>query len=122
MVEFDFPSGPTEDIDPAFDSFLLSNGFDRTDRDGFPSRSLRWQSQGIERLIQIWHDEEKGGWLFWLCASKDVKKMRHWKSAFLKEGVPLQELKNDAERLLNEGRRLVESWTEADLKPAGSIR
>ena len=79
-------------------------------------RSLRWSSHGVDRLIQIFlEDEQQLTFTFWICAFSDIQGKRYWKNKSLKKKVPFFEIKNEIHHLLKEGLDLVESWSKEDL-------
>jgi hypothetical protein len=81
-----------------------------------PSRSLTWDKK-IRKKIQIFlEDDEKMTYNFWIVAIQDRGGKRYWKNALLKDNVDFIEIKNNLKQLLDEGRNILDSWSEDDLE------
>jgi len=77
----------------------------------WPERSLKWGAP-INRLIQVYLDDEQTlTWNVWLCASEDRGAARYWRRAFLRQGVPIEEIERDLPVLLGEALARVNSWS-----------
>jgi len=88
----------------------------------WPERSLRWSSNGIDRLIQIYLQDEKNlTYCVWICGSQDRKQGRFWKNAFLKKNVSWAEVCDGISESLATAYTNVESWTHLDLEPAPQL-
>jgi len=114
---------PLQALDAELEAFSERYGIPLS-RNGrnWPDRSLEWGSS-IRRLIQIYlADEEQLTYNFWLCASEDRGNKRYWKKKFLMEGVSTSDISKELEKLLEEGRTLLESWGSDTLEFAVTLR
>ena len=90
---------------------------------GYPERSLRSSDDGLQRLIQIYLEDEHDLTLnLWICASEDRGDERFWKRQFLCRAVPAQEIDDNLESLLREAFEIGQSWTRTDLEFGTKIR
>ena len=88
----------------------------------WPERSICWGSKP-KRMIQIYLDDEaQVTWNVWICASEDRGQQRFWKRSFLRRGVPMSVLLGEIDSLLEEGLRVVSSWTSEQLEFATTLR
>jgi len=87
----------------------------------WPERSLKWGAP-INRLIQVYLDDEQTlTWNVWLCASEDRGAARYWRRAFLRQGVPIEEIERDLPVLLGEALARVNSWSPEHFEFATSL-
>jgi hypothetical protein len=90
---------------------------------GYPERSLRSSDDGLQRLIQIYlEDEHDLTFNLWICASEDRGDERFWKRKFLCRAVPAQEIDNNLESLLREAFEIARSWARTDLELGTKIK
>lgn len=115
--------GPLREADTALAAFGERHGIAISrNYHNWPERSLRWGSNP-EKLIQIFlANEEQLTWSIWLCASEDRGRQRFWKRSFLRQGVSMSELLGEVDSLLEEGHRIVSSWTSDQLEFATTLR
>ena len=88
----------------------------------WPERSLEW-GKNPARIIQIYlEDESQLSWTVWICASEDRGRQRFWKRSYLRRGVQMNALLGEIESILEEGFRVVSSWTSDQLEFAATLR
>jgi hypothetical protein len=111
-------------IDAALDSFsTLHNLTRRGNYHNWPERSLIWSSDGIERLIQIYLEDEKILTVnFWICASEDRGSERFWKHQLLRKAVPVEEIERDLNQLLSYAKETLDTWSGSDLEFATKLK
>lgn len=85
----------------------------------WPQRYLNWVSRGIHRSIQILAvDESKMTFHISIVAWTDKNDKRYLTDAWLKKGVPWDQIRDNLHQLLEEGFKTLESWSEKDLTPS----
>lgn len=88
----------------------------------WPERSLKWESDGMNKLIQIYlADEKTMTFNLWLCASQDRGFKRFWKRTFLKNNVPFSEIQNELSSLLKKAFDEVNTWKSENLEFATEL-
>ena len=88
----------------------------------WPERSLRWSSNGIDTLIQVYlQDEKRLTNCVWICGSQDREQQRFWKNAFLRKNVAWAEVCDGISESLATAYKIVESWVSSDLEPSTQI-
>ena len=108
---------PLIEVDPTLFEFAKEFGLEmRKNFKDWPERSFEWGGS-TRRLIQLYlADEKLLTFNLWLCASQDRSSKRYWKQESPVKGLPISEFKDSLATLLREGRRRLESWSEADLE------
>lgn len=113
-------TAPLREIDAMWDAFAERHGCAVT-RDGrsWPERSLRWQSGGVERRIQVYlADERELTFSFGLQAWSDRDGKRYVRNERLYEGEPWLRLRDAIEARLEEAYQQAASWSFGDLENA----
>ena len=120
--EWERMEAPLREIDGSLKDFARSNKMELSlNYHAWPNRRLKWVTD-IHRLIEIsLEDEREMTFSFWICAWRDGRRRRYWKNTYLIEGAPLSEIKEELQRLLQEGMQTLESWHGKDLKNAGVL-
>ena len=110
---------PLRHIDEPVAAFARRHGLAVTRNDhGHPERSLRWEEDGLEKLVQIYLDDgARGLYTVWACASTPGGGPRRWKRRFLRRRVPWDEIRDHIDELLAEGYRDASAWGAGDLEP-----
>jgi hypothetical protein len=108
---------PLLEIDESLKDFAQAHTMELSlNYHAWPSRRLTW-GVDIHRLIEIsLEDEREMTFNFWICAWKDGRRKRYWKNAYLREGAPFPEIKEELRQLLQEGIETLESWHKKDLR------
>jgi len=122
--DWDRMEAPFLRIDAALDSFsTLHHLTRRANYHNWPERSLIWSSDGIERFIQIYLEDEKILTAnFWICASEDRGSERFWKRQFLRKAVPIDEIERDLTQLLSYAKETLDTWSGTDLEFATKLK
>jgi uncharacterized protein YbaP (TraB family) len=82
----------------------------------WPERSLTRNEEGVERLIQIWLEDEKTmTFNFWICAWRDQGSQRYWKNMYLERNVDFCEIEGKLDDLLDQAMQILSSWKSEDL-------
>ena len=107
---------PLRELDPELEAFASRHAMELTSNfAGWPERSLSW-SEGVERTIQVLlADEESVLFNVWIMAREDRPDGRFWKRKALASRLPIEALRNGLPGFLDEGRRLLDSWSAEDL-------
>ncbi len=88
----------------------------------WPERSLTWSTGRIRKLIQIClKDEDRKTYCLWLCVSEDRNSKRYWKRQMFLDEVSWEKVHDDLEHHLEESRKIIQSWSSADLELASDI-
>ncbi len=78
----------------------------------WPSRSLHWESDGINRKIEIYlENERQKTYNTCLYSWQDKNNIRYLKKEFLKN-ISFSEMSTNLEKLLEESYNIIESWKE----------
>lgn len=114
--EWERIESPLRELDVALDAFAKRHGMELTSNfAGWPERSLSW-SDGIERTIQVLlGDEESLRFNVWIMACEDRPDGRFWKRKALANGLPMAAVRENLPDYLDQGRRLLVSWSVEDL-------
>lgn len=113
---------PFLEIDGEIAMFARTQGMKLSKNDHeWPERSLRWSSNGMNRLIQIYLSDEKvPRYCLWICAYQDRNGARLWKQAFMKKDAPWSSVREDLTESLSNCFDIVNSWKPSDLGPVTS--
>ena len=110
-------AAPLEDLDGILSAYAAEHrmALSRNSRN-WPDRSLTLTSDGVDRLVQIFlDDEDLVTWTFGIAASQDRDLRRYWKAESLVAAVPIAEIRARLRELLQEATARVDSWTADDL-------
>lgn len=109
---------PLPEIDAALELFSQSKNLNiNKNYHNWPNRSLSWESQGINRKIEIYLETgNPKTYNICLYSWQDKDGNRYWKKEFLKEKATFSEILNNLQNLLKESYTIVESWSENDLE------
>jgi hypothetical protein len=116
--EFQRQESPLLTIDNILDRFARAHNLSFTKNSKeWPERSLHWQRNGIDNLIQIFlKDPKTNTFNFWICAVQDREGKRFWKQSNLKENVPWTEIGPNIESLLAIGYSKLNSISPSELE------
>ncbi|MBW2422108.1 MAG: hypothetical protein JRH19_26485 [Deltaproteobacteria bacterium] len=114
--EWERIESPLRELDGTLDAFAKRHGMELTKNfAGWPERSLTW-TDGVERKIQVLlGDEQSLRFNVWIMACEDRADGRFWKRKALANGLPLAVLREKLPDWLDEGQRLLTSWSAEDL-------
>lgn len=117
--EWDRLEAPLRPLSPAVEDFAARHDLDLVVNDrGWPSRRIRWRSDGAERRIDVFlHDEETGTIAVWAAAWIDRDGDRLGRSAWLRERADPDDLAGEIDAVLEEARLVAEGWDADDLEP-----
>lgn len=109
---------PLLDIEPLLDEFVKVTGANLTKNDhGEAERTVRFRApDGVRRKLQIFLvNEEKLEFKVWAVAAEDRDDGRYWREKVLAiVSAPFQS--DEMQKLLEEGRKLLEGWQKCHLK------
>ena len=119
VEEWERIESPLREIDKTLDDFARAHQMAiARNYHAWPSRRLKW-GEDIQRLIEISLENDRDmTFNFWICAWRDGRRKRYWKNAYLKEGAPLPEIRDQLQQLLQEGWKTLEGWHKRDLIPS----
>lgn len=81
-----------------------------------PNRRIKW-GRNICKLIEIsLKNKKQMTFSFSIYAWQDRQEGRYWKHKILKEEISFSKIKDNINQLLEEGYKILESWTENDLR------
>jgi hypothetical protein len=114
--EWERIESPLRDLDGELGAFAKRHAMELTTNfAGWPERSLTW-TDGIERKIQILlGDEESLRFNVWIMACEDRPDGRFWKRKALANGASIAAIHENLSTYLEEGQRLLASWSVEDL-------
>lgn len=110
-------------IDPLLERFAKAHSASiGKNYHNWPERSLIWSSGQLRKLIQIYlKDEDHETYCLWLCVSEDRDAKRFWKQQMLLDNVSWNEVHGNLEHHLEEGCKIVQAWSSADLEFGSDI-
>jgi hypothetical protein len=114
--EWERIESPLREFDGVLDAFAKQHGMELTKNfAGWPERSIT-QTDEFERKIQVLlGDEESLRFNVWIMACEDRPDGRFWKRKALANGLPIDVLREKLPAFLEEGQRLLGSWSVEDL-------
>jgi hypothetical protein len=114
--EWERIESPLRELDGVLDDFAKRHGMELTRNfAGWPERSLA-RTDEFERKIQVLlGDEESLRFNVWIMACEDRADGRFWKRKALANGLPIAALREKLPAYLDEGQRLLASWSVEDL-------
>ena len=115
---------PLLKIDALLVSFAAQHGLtSRANYHNWPERSLAWSAGSIQKLIQIYLEDERGlTFNLWISASEDRGPERFWKQQFLKKAVPMEEMEKGLPELLSSAKMVLDTWSSSDLEFATTLK
>ncbi len=122
--KWDRMESPLLELDPILEEYARNHNLKmEKNYHDWPSRDLSWSEKDINRIIQIYLENEKE-LLFnlWIAASRDHEGKRYWKNVFIKRAVPITEIKVNFAELLDIARATVNSWQRSDLEFAVNLK
>jgi hypothetical protein len=110
--EWQQAESPLLPLDPVLEKFaddhkitLSKNGKD------WPERSLRWTSDEVSCLIQIFAENLVAHTFnFWICAYQDRDGGRYWKEQMLKRDTKISAIENEFSGLLSVAKKSLDEW------------
>ena len=110
---------PLVEIDPLLAQFAAERKLEVVKNyHNWPQRYLNWVSRDINRSIQIVAaDVGELRFHIGITAWVDKNGHRYGIDALLRRYEPWQQIRDDLDKLLEEGFTMSESWSEKDLKP-----
>ena len=116
--KWDRMEAPLIELDSTLEEYAREHDFTiKKNYHNWPSRALRWSDKDIDRVIQVYLENEKElSFNLWIAASRDDESKRYWKNDFIKKEVPIIEIKTNLRELLDIARATVTSWQSSDLE------
>ena len=103
-------TAPLEKIDPILSHFISEKGLPILHNTrSWPNREIRWLYQ-IERLIEIYLEDDEKTWTLWVCAYNYQNSKRLRKSKVILKSISIEEMEDKLWDKLNEAYDLVCSW------------